>query len=270
MTTRAPGTNWVEYALDGWALGLFMLVACGASVLLFHPASPVVAMLPASLPRRLVMGLTMGLTAIVNIYSPWGRRSGAHMNPAVTFTYWRLGRIHGRDAVGYVAGQFSGGLLGTLLAAVLLPRWIADPTVNYAVTVPGPAGPEWAFVAELAISFGLMLMVLTLSGLERWAGWTGIVAGCLVATYITLESPLSGMSMNPARTLSSAIPAMEWDALWMYFTAPPLGMLLAAEARRGLGLRHDRHCAKFHHDPRYRCLSCERAGKGPVMGPGGR
>jgi aquaporin Z len=254
---RRPGTNWLEYGLEAWALGLFMLVACGAGVVLFHPGSPVVSALPDPLLRRVLMGITMGLTAILNIYSPWGRQSGAHMNPAVTLTYYRLGRIAGPDALGYVAGQFLGGVSGTLVAAVLLSRWIADQSVNYVVTAPGPAGAEWAFVAELAISFGLMLTVLTLSGLSRWTRWTGVAAGCLVAAYITLESPISGMSMNPARTLGSALPAMQWDALWIYFTAPPLGMLLAAEARHWLGLRHDRHCAKLHHDPRFRCLFCE-------------
>ena len=257
MTARRPGGNWVEYGLEAWALGLFMLVACGASVLMFHPASPVVSAIPAPLPRRILMGLTMGLTAVINIYSPWGRRSGAHMNPAITLTYLRLGRMAGSDAAGYAAGQFAGAVLGTLVAALLLPRWIADLPVNYAVTAPGPAGPRLAFGAELLISFGMMLMVLTLSGLTRWAAWTGIAAGGLVAGYITFESPVSGMSMNPARTLGSAIPAMHWDALWLYFTAPPLGMLLAAEVRHWLGLSHDRHCAKFHHDARYRCIFCE-------------
>ena len=179
------------------------------------------------------------------------------MNPAVTLTFLRLGRMQSRDAVGYAAGQFAGGLLGTLMAGALLNRWLVDPSVSYVATLPGRWGTGWAFVAELGISFGLMLTVLTIAGQERWARYTGIAAGLLVATYITLESPVSGMSMNPARTLGSAIPSMRWDALWIYFTAPPLGMLLAVEVRRWLGLPH-RLCAKLHHDPKYRCIFCEQ------------
>ena len=84
--------------------------------------------------------------------------------------------------------------------------------------------------------------------------FTGLCAGILVATYITLEAPLSGMSMNPARTFGSAVSAQLWTALWIYFVAPPLGMLLAAE----LSVR--RHgaqsvlCAKLHHHNTRRCI----------------
>ena len=249
--------NWLEYTLEAWALGLFMFSACGFGVLLFHPASPLVTTIPDPLTRRLLMGIAMGLTAMGNFYSPWGRRSGAQMNPAVTLTFFRLGRMAGHDALGYVTAQFAGGVLGTLVAAALFHRWIADPAVAYAVTLPGRWGAGWAFAGELAISFGLMLTVLTISGWEGRAGFTGLAAGVLVATYITLEAPVSGMSMNPARTLGSAIPAMRWEALWIYFTAPPVGMLLAVEVRSLLGLGHEKHCAKMHHDSRYRCIFCE-------------
>ena len=252
--------NWVEYGSEAWALGLFMLSACGFGVLLFHPASPVVVGLPGALPRRAIMGLAMGLTLLANIYSPWGRRSGAQMNPAVTLTFFRLGRMPGRDAAGYVGAQFAGGVLGVLLAARLLRPWIADPAVDYVATVPGRWGAAAAFGGELGISFLLMLVLLAVMSRRRAAPYTGLVAALLVAAYITLETPVSGMSMNPARTLGSALPAMRWDGVWIYFTAPVLGMLLAAEVRRralGLGAHV---CGKLHHDHRYRCLFCEHLG----------
>ena len=75
----------------------------------------------------------------------------------------------------------------------------------------------------------MMSAVLYFSNHHRLAGYTGLFAGLLVATYITLEAPFSGMSMNPARTFGSAFPPMIWDGLWIYLTAPPLGMLAAAE-----------------------------------------
>ncbi|HET9275115.1 MAG TPA: aquaporin [Gemmatimonadales bacterium] len=257
MRENRRGLNWTEYLLEGWALGLFMLSACGFSVLLFHPASPVVRALPDELSRRVLMGVAMGGTAILNIYSPWGRRSGAQMNPAVTLTFFRMGRMPVRDAAGYIAGQFAGGLLGVAASAVPLARWIGDPAVSYAVTVPGPWGIAAAWAGELAISFALMLMVLTVASRPRFAPWTGVLAGLLVAVYIVLESPVSGMSMNPARTLASALPAMRWTALWVYFTAPLAGMLLAVELTRLLGERAERVCGKMHHDAAYRCLFCE-------------
>jgi aquaporin Z len=257
MPSQTRRVNWVEYALEGWALGLFMLSACGFGVLLFHPASPAGERIPNELTRRLLMGLALGSTAILNIYAPWGRRSGAQMNPAVTLTFYRRGRIPGRDVLGSVAGQFMGGLLGVLLAASVLAGWIADPSVNYVVTAPGPGGISAAWVGELVISFLLMLVVLTVASRPALARYTGVCAGALVAAYITLEAPVSGMSMNPARTLASAIPAMQWTALWVYFTAPLAGMLLAAEVRPFLGRGFARVCGKLHHDPTYRCLFCE-------------
>jgi Glycerol uptake facilitator and related permeases (Major Intrinsic Protein Family) len=119
-----PRSHLAEYGYEALGLGLFMISACGFGVLLFHPSSPLVQVIPGDVTRRALMGLAMGLTAIANIYSPWGRRSGAHLNPAVTLTFLRLGKLKPRDAAWYIAAQFAGGLLGTAIAALLLRRWI--------------------------------------------------------------------------------------------------------------------------------------------------
>ncbi len=196
----------------------------------------------------------MGLTAIALIYSPWGRQSGAHLNPVVTLTFFRLGKVKRIDALFYLLAQFIGGLLGILVAARILGAAIAHPSVNYVVTLPGSRGAAIAFVAELLISFGMMMIVLVASNTAKLARFTGLLAGLLVAPYITLEAPLSGMSMNPARTLASAIPAQNWMAIWVYFTAPLLGMLSAAELYvRWKGQKSVR-CAKLQHDNHKRCI----------------
>ena len=111
--------HWPEYLIEAALLGLFMMSACSFAILLDHPGSPAHQAVPDPLVRRLLGGLAMGSTAIVLIYSPWGRRSGAHFNPAATLTFLRLGRIAPRDAGWYVAAQFIGGLGGVLLAADL-------------------------------------------------------------------------------------------------------------------------------------------------------
>jgi aquaporin Z len=242
--------------MEAGLLGLFMLSACGFAVLLGHPASPVRRSIESEPLRRALMGLAMGSTAVALIYSPWGKQSGAHFNPSVTFTFWRLGKVAGWDAAFYALFQFAGGLAGTLLAAAALGGAAADPAVRYAATVPGPAGPGVAFTVETVISFLLMGVVLAVSNTPRLARFTGLCAGALVATYIALASPLSGMSMNPARSFASAVPAQVWTAFWIYFTAPPLGHLLAAQVhllRRGPG---GVHCAKLHHQNDRRCIFC--------------
>ena len=93
-----------------------------------------------------------------------------------------------------------------------------------------------------------MTVILHVSNNVRRHRFTGLCAGALVAAYITLEAPLSGMSMNPARTLASAVPAQRWTALWIYFAAPITGMLSAAEFYlRTNGVRSI-VCAKLHHE----------------------
>jgi aquaporin Z len=259
--------HWPEYLIEAAGLGIFMLAACVAGTLLGHPASPAVGALPDPLARRGLMGAAMGLTAVGLIYSPWGRRSGAHFNPATTLTFWRLGKIAPADAALYALAQTAGGITGVLLAAVLVGPPLGAPDVLYVATVPGPVGPAGAFVAEVAITFVLMSVVLRASNTARLAPFTGLLAGALVAAYITLEAPLSGMSMNPARSLASALPARTWPTLWIYVLAPPLGMLLAAELyvrRRGPAAVF---CAKLHHDTTQRCIfRCRYAELAPAQG----
>ena len=254
--TDALKRHWPEYLIEAAGLGLFMISAFGFGTLLEHPASPVHQALPNPLMRRFLMGLAMGITAVSIIYSRWGKQSGAHINPSTTMTFYRLGKVAKWDAVFYMAAQFIGGLAGALLASIALAKWSAHPAVNYVVTAPGNAGIGVAFIAELAITFILMTVILQVSNNPRLHKLTGLCAGALVAIYITLEAPISGMSMNPARTFASAVPAHHWVAIWIYFTAPLIGMLAAAEVYLRVRGAHSITCAKLHHENTRRCIFC--------------
>lgn len=252
---RAP-----EYLIEAWGLGTFMLSAGLFGTLLESPASPVHQALPDPTLRRVLMGIAMGSTASALIYSPWGRQSGAHMNPATTLTFARLGKVRPRDAVFYILAQFLGGVAGVALAVLLLGSAFRDAPVSCVATLPGPAGTAAAFLAELGITLLLMTVVLHVSNNARLHRFTGICAGVLVATYIAVEAPISGMSMNPARTLASALGAGTWHALWIYFTAPPLGMLLAAQVFLWTRGAARVYCAKLDHRTRRRCIFVCRFG----------
>jgi aquaporin Z len=251
---QALRDHWPEYLMEAAGLGLFMISACVFTVLLTYPASPVGQWVVHPLMKRAVIGMAMGLTAMALIYSPWGKQSGAHFNPSVTLAFLRLGKVATWDAFFYIASQFGGAVIGTFLCGLLLAPWISDPQVNYAVTAPGPLGVRVALVSEFTISFLLMTTVLLVSNSKKLPAFTGVFAGVLVATYITVEAPLSGMSMNPARTFGSALPAHAWSYLWIYFTAPPIGMLAAAEVYKRLMGSPNVLCAKLHHGADTRCI----------------
>src|SRR5437868_1763359 len=244
--------HWPEYLMEAAELALFMISACLFVALLEHPASSVRQALPNPFVRRALMGLAMGSTAVAIIFSPLGKRSGAHFNPAVTLTFWRLGKVKNWDAFFYVIAQFIGGIAGVFVVALVARAMLSHPAVKYVATLPGPHGMAIAFIAELIIAFILMTVVLNVSNTPHLARFTGIFAGCLVATYITLEAPFSGMSMNPARTFSSAFVGDLWTGLWIYFIAPVLAMQLAAL----IYLRSKRtvYCAKYHHHNNQRCI----------------
>jgi aquaporin Z len=253
---EAVRNHWPEYLMEAAGLGVFMISAGTFSTLVAYPGSPVNQAIASPLVKRSLVGLAMGLTAVALIYSPWGQQSGAHYNPAVTLTFLRLGKIRGWDAFFYVSAQFLGGLAGVLLVSAVLRDSFRQPPVRYAATLPGAAGPFVAFLAETALSFSTMGTILIVSNTRALARYTGLFAGVLVFLFITFEAPLSGMSMNPARSLSSAAPARALDDLWIYFLAPILGMFLAAEANSVVRGRHSVFCAKLNHHTQRRCIFC--------------
>jgi aquaporin Z len=245
--SEALRLHWPEYLIEAWALGMFMISAAVVTTELESPAAPLSKMIPSAALRLALIGVAMGGTAVLLIYSPWGKRSGAHMNPAVTLAFLSLGRISAINAALYILAQFIGGLLGVLATLAVLGKPFSDDPVRYIVTRPGPWGMGIAFLAEVTISFVLMITILLVSNQRRWSRYTGIAAGILIACYVSFESPLSGMSMNPARTLASALPAREWSGLWIYFTAPVLGMWLSALVFHALtpASRRTHHAAKI-------------------------
>jgi len=214
-----------------------------------------------------LMGLAMGATAVAIIYSPWGGRSGAHINPATTLSFFLLGRIRGPDVLGYVRAQFLGAVAGVALASAVLGRLLSHPSVNYVVTQPGQWGQGAALLGELLISGLLMGAVVMLTG-SRVTRFTGLAVGLLVALYITFEAPLSGMSMNPARSFGSAWCSGSWRAFWLYVVGPLMGMALGAWVAQRFQGRDA--CPKLNHPLSQRCIFCghEPASSGDVPGGG--
>lgn len=240
--------------MEAAEVALYLFLTCFFASLLLYPASPVRRFVGSTVALRALMGLAVGATVIAIVMSPWGKRSGGHFNPALTVAFYRLGKMDLPDALSYVVAQFIGAVSGVCIAKYLLPHSVGPHAIRYAVTAPGIRGSAVAFLGELIISFILMLTILVATNSETLTRYTPYLVGFLYMTFIILEAPLSGMSMNPARSFAPALHASYWHALWLYFAAPTLGMLIAAEvflsARDGVRP----FCAKLHHANDTRCI----------------
>lgn len=233
MSARATfARNWREYLKEAVELFTFMVFAGGCTALFDYPGSPVREAIPSDAMRRLVIGIVMTLVTAGLIYSPWGQRTGAHMNPAVTLTFLQLGRIGGWDAAFYILFQFGGGLLATPFLFALIGAPFAHSEVRFGTTQPGPAGELVAFAAEFVIAFALACILFSTLASPRWKRWTGLFVALAIGLFIAVESPLSGMSMNPARSVGAAVTSGQWSGIWLYFAAPLSAMWLAAETFR--------------------------------------
>jgi aquaporin Z len=219
--------NWRLYVIEAWALGMFMISATFFVVLLYHPFFSFNKNIADPITKRLLVGLAMGLTAMGIINSGWGVQSGAHMNPAVSLAQLQLGRMASADTFWYIIFQTFGAAASMLLGELLFHHLLIYPDVNYIVTKPG-SGRVWvAFWAEAGLSFFLFTTLLFVSN-SQYRKFTSLAAAILICMFITLESPVSGMSINPARSFGSAIAADQWQSFWIYILAPIGGMQLAA------------------------------------------
>ncbi|GGG38196.1 MIP/aquaporin family protein [Hymenobacter glacieicola] len=236
--------HWAHYLAEAAGIAFFMTCAALLTTGLEHPASPLHQALGKQQQlRHWLMGVGMGLVVVLLVYSPWGKRSGAHINPAVTLGFWQLGKLRTPDAIWYVLFQVAGALGAGQLLKVTLGPFYAHPSVNFTVTEPGPQGELVAFAAEFIISFILMVVLLAALHSATWKKRAGWLIGALLALYIVFETPYSGMSLNPARTLGSAVAAGSYRGLWLYWVAPPLAMWLATVLFRRLYHGEDLECA---------------------------
>ena len=216
-------------------------------------------LLPTAWPplvRRMAQGVVIAGTGASLVYSPWGMRSGAHFNPSVTLTFLVLGRVRLIDAAYYMAFQVIGGVAGISIAGLLLGSLLRDPPTLWIVTRPGPHGVLVALVAEIVVAFVAMETILLTAALPATSKFTGAFVAALVFLFITLESPLSGFSMNPARSFGSAALSGHWTAFWIYVLAPPSGMLAAALLNRSLRGTPSSNCAKLVRNGAQRCIHC--------------
>ncbi|MEV0072074.1 MULTISPECIES: MIP/aquaporin family protein [unclassified Amycolatopsis] len=190
----------------------------------------------ANLPRALaVIGVLSGAMLIGLMLSPLGRRSGGHMNPAVTVALWLMNDFPGRRVAPYVLAQLTGSVAGAALGRLAWGQVVTHPQIAIAAISPAPGWqPASVFLAEAGFMALLMLVVGSFSGHARLIPY---VIGLSVGLVIALLGPRSGGSLNPARQLGPAILSGHLGDLWIYLIAPVLGAVFGAVLHRLLHTR---------------------------------
>lgn len=197
------------------ALGTFFLVLIGPGAVMVDAFSGGVIGHPG-------VALSFAFVVLAMVYT-LGHISGAHINPAVTLAFWSVNRFRTADVLPYLAAQCTGAV-----AASLVLRAVVGPVGDMGATVPAiPVGA--AFVVEWLLSFGLMFVIMAVATDRRVAeGFAGIAVGLTVGFEAMMGGPLTGASMNPARSLGPAVAGGIWNAHWLYWVAPITAMFAAA------------------------------------------
>ena len=192
-------------------IGTFALVFAGTGAIIINDVS-------GGTITHLGIGLVFGLVVMAMIYT-LGEISGAHFNPAVSFGFWLAKRLSSKDLFVYVTSQVLGGLTASLILRMMFPL---HKTLG--ITLPNIVSVNGDFIFEMILTFFLMLVIIHVAqGAKEKGLMAGVAIGGMVALEAIFAGPITGASMNPARSLAPAIVSGHWEYLWVYLTAPFLG-----------------------------------------------
>jgi aquaporin NIP len=215
-------------------LGTFGLVFAGTGAIIINEAT-------GGSVTHVGVALTFGLVVLAMIYT-FGDISGAHLNPAVTIGFWAARRMPGREVLPYIASQFVGALLASGLLRYLFPEG-----KSLGATMPFGSQMQ-SFILESVLTFFLMLTILNVSTGAKEKGITaGIAVGAVIGLEALFAGPISGASMNPARSFAPALVSGHLEHLWIYFAGPVLGACMAMFACRCV--RERGCCSKLESPP---------------------
>lgn len=248
--------HWKEYLMEGAELCALMLSICVSGAIAYSRKSPLASL--SDFGKSVLMGSVVAGMTLLIIYSSFGRRSGAHFNPALTLTYFFLGRIHRWDAIFYIVFQFIGAVTGVFLAHEVLREYLSAPPVCYVITVPGRYGEPAAFLVEFLLSGFVMGIILFTTNRRHLVNTTPFLIALITLLCYGFCSSILGFSLNPTRSLVSALFSSVWEGIWIYLIGPGTGMLAAALIYVRIAGKHRIYCAKVFHDMKSPCpFRCE-------------
>ena len=210
-------------------LGTFFLVLIG-------PGSVMVNAFSGGAVGHVGISLAFAFVVIAMVYA-LGHLSGAHINPAVTIAFWSVGRFPRAEVFPYALAQCTGAVLSSATLLSLL-----GPVGRMGATLPS-VSPAAAFGLEWVLSFGLMFVIMAVATDDRVAsGFGALSVGLAVGFCALMGGPITGASMNPARSFGPALVGGLWRSHWVYWLAPTTGMIAAARVYEFLRVaRYPRH-----------------------------
>ncbi|BAY50093.1 major intrinsic protein (plasmid) [Scytonema sp. HK-05] len=246
--------HWSEYGAELLGTTFNLFVGLSAVVFNFGKGLPMEALIPDKSMRLLITGLLFAGSGSLFAISPLGKLSGAHLNPSVSLAFWAQGKMHQHDIIGYIIAQFFGAIIA---AVAVVAVWGSYATsVWNGMTLPGDSYALWyVFLAEVSITFLLVLSIFIFLSSHRLMRWTPLMTWLLVATIVWLEAPISGASLSSARSIGPALVSWYWKDQWLYCIAPPMGAMFAVAAFRLLAMdKREVLTGKLFHVPNYRCI----------------
>jgi aquaporin Z len=254
ILNRYNRLNWSEYGAEFLGTAFNLFVGLNAIVFNFGKGLPMETFIPDKGTRLLITGLVFAGSGSLFAISPLGKLSGSHLNPSLSLAFWAQGKMHQHDVIGYIIAQFFGAIFAAILVVSIWGNYAAS--VRNGMTVPGNSYALWyVFLAEVTITFLLVLSIFIFLSSHRLMRWTPLMTWLLVATIVRLEAPISGTSFSPSRSIGPALVSWYWKDQWLYCVAPPIGAIAAVVVFRllAMGKREILTCKLFH-APNYRCI----------------
>jgi len=207
---------------------LLLLGGLSLVIFMFGAGSPMAELIPIVKLRQVITGFLFGSIGASIALSPIGKVSGAHINPAVTMTFWLFGKIEGRLAVTYVLAQMTGAIFGCL---PLLFWGQMGRSIEFGATIPGEGySLQTVMLGEIITTFTMVSLLVIFIGFRQIRQFTPFMFPFLYAIMVPLEAAISGTSTNPARSLGPAVISGQWEGWWIYLIGPLAGALLASLA----------------------------------------
>jgi aquaporin Z len=216
---------WTQFLAELAGTAILLLIGLSLVIFMFGTGSPMTAFIPNIAVRQVITGFLFGGTGATIAISGIGRESGAHLNPVVTMTFWLYNKIDSRRAVFYGVAQLIGAVIGTL---PLLFWGQMGQSIQFGVTIPGAGYTvRQALMGEVITTFTMVTLLIVFLGFRETRKYTPAIFPILYSIMNPLESQVSGLSTNPARSFGPAVISGTWDSWWIYVIGPFTGAILA-------------------------------------------